>query len=151
MAILIADSGSTKTDWCLLQTGKKPRRYTTQGMNPFFHTEATCENILSEELKINPKQTHVEQVIFYGAGVKDISKKAFLEKILKRHFNIKSVEVHSDMLGAARATAADQKGMVCILGTGSNSCYYNGKKIMKQNPSLGYIVGDEGSGAYLGK
>lgn len=151
MAILIADSGSTKTDWCLLQTGKKPRRYVTQGMNPFFHTEEACANILSRELKINRKQVSIERVIFYGAGVKDLAKKALLQKILKRHFSIKAAEVYSDMLGAARATAADQKGIVCILGTGSNSCYYNGKKIMKQNPSLGYIIGDEGSGVYLGK
>src|SRR5690606_26676031 len=101
--------------------------------------------------KINPKKMEIDQVIFYGAGVKDVAKKAFIQKILKQHFGLKSVAVYSDMLGAARATAGDEKGMVCILGTGSNSCYYNGKKIMKQNPSLGFIVGDEGSGAYLGK
>ncbi len=151
MSLLIADSGSTKTDWCLLSADKKKRRYITQGINPFFRTEEECRDILSFELKINLKEADIDRVIFYGAGVKDSMRQTFMRKILKRHFGIKTVEAYSDMLGAARATSGFQKGMVCILGTGSNSCYYNGKKIVKQNPSLGYIVGDEGSGVYLGK
>jgi len=107
--------------------------------------------LLSEELKIKPEKEDIGQIIFYGAGVKNKKQSDFIEKILKKHFGVKQAEAHSDMLGAARATMGSEKGICCILGTGSNSCYYNGKKIMTQNPSLGFIIGDEGSGTYLGK
>ncbi len=151
MSILIADSGSTKTDWCILDFKKKPRRFQTQGMNPFFKSEQECLSILSDELKVNPQKESISEIIFYGAGVKDGAKQTFMKKVLKKHFGVSNVSAYSDMLGAAKATANNNKGVVSILGTGSNSCYYNGEKIVKQNPSLGYIIGDEGSGVYLGK
>lgn len=151
MSILIADSGSTKTDWCLIEKNKKPRHYYTQGINPFFRTEEECLDILSFELKINLKKETISKIVFYGAGVKDASRQTFIKKVMRQYFRVKVVEAHSDMLAAARSTVGDEKGIVCILGTGSNSCFYNGTKIVKQNPSLGYIVGDEGSGVYLGK
>jgi len=150
-SILIADSGSTKTDWCLITKDRKPRHYQTAGLNPFFRTHEDCIDIMSSELKLKPEKEQVSAVVFYGAGVKDKSKIIFIEKALKQHFGIKSVSAHSDMLGAARATCGNDRGICGILGTGSNSCYYNGAKISIQNPSLGYIVGDEGSGTYLGK
>lgn len=150
-SILIADSGSSKTDWCLIGKNKKTRHFQTAGLNPFFRTEADCHQLLADELKIKPEKEDIEKIIFYGAGVKSSKQSAFIQKILKKHFGVKSVEAHSDMLAAARATAGNEKGVCCILGTGSNSCYYNGKKIMVQNPSLGFIIGDEGSGTYLGK
>lgn len=151
MSLLLADSGSTKTDWLLLEKGKKPRRFATNGINPFFCNEEDCRHILSRELKLNKQKAAIEKIVFYGTGLKDDSRKRFIKKMLKHHFGISDTEAHSDMLAAARATAGDDKGVVCILGTGSNSCYYNGKKIMKQNPSLGFVIGDEGSGTYLGK
>jgi N-acetylglucosamine kinase-like BadF-type ATPase len=150
-SILIADSGSSKTDWSLIGAHKKTRHFQTAGLNPFFRTEEDCHRLLTEELKLKPQKEQIDRIIFYGAGVKNKKQSAFIEKILKKHFGTKDVEAHSDMLAAARATSGNNKGVCCILGTGSNSCFYNGKKIMIQNPSLGFIVGDEGSGTYLGK
>ena len=150
-SILIADSGSTKTDWCLVAAGKRPRHYQTAGLNPFFRTHDDCIRIMESELKLKPGKADIGGVVFYGAGVKDKSKTAFIEKALGQHFGIKNVWAYSDMLGAARATCGSDKGVCGILGTGSNSCYYNGSKILTQHPSLGYIVGDEGSGTYMGK
>lgn len=150
-SILLADSGSTKTDWCLISAGKKPRHFQTAGLNPFFRTEEECLEILANELKINPAKESIDKIYFYGAGVKDKTKATFIEKVLKKYFGVKNATAHSDMLGAARATCSSEKGICAILGTGSNSCYYNGSKIAVQNPSLGFIVGDEGSGTYMGK
>jgi glucosamine kinase len=150
-SILIADSGSTKTDWSLITPGKKARHFQTAGLNPFFRTADDCSAVLTNELKIKPQKESIDQIFFYGAGVKDRSKAAFIEKVLRQHFGVKKVAAFSDMLGAARATCGAQKGICAILGTGSNSCYYNGSKIAVQNPSLGFIVGDEGSGTYMGK
>lgn len=150
-SILIADSGSSKTDWSLIGANKKTRHFQTSGLNPFFRTEEDCHRLLVEELKIKPEKEQIDKIVFYGAGVKNKTQSAFIEKILKKHFGVKKAEAHSDMLGAAHATIGDDKGVCCILGTGSNSCFYNGKKIMTQNPSLGFIIGDEGSGTYLGK
>lgn len=150
-SILIADSGSSKTDWCLIGKNKKSRHFQTAGLNPFFRTEDDCHQLLQDELKIKPAKEDISKIVFYGAGIKGKKQADFIGKILKKHFGVKNVEAHSDMLAAARATAGHDKGVCCILGTGSNSCFYNGKKIMIQNPSLGFIIGDEGSGTYLGK
>ncbi len=152
-SILIADSGSTKTDWCLIDGKGKVRLFQTQGLNPFFRSEQECYRLLSEELKIIPAEENIRKIIFYGAGIKSEMHTNFISKILEHHFTVPAtdIEAHSDMLGAARATSGRDKGICCILGTGSNSCYYDGNGIAIQNPSLGYIVGDEGSGAYLGK
>lgn len=150
-AILIADSGSSKTDWSLIGKNKKTKHFQTTGLNPFFRTEADCHKLLQEELELKPGKTEIDKIIFYGAGIKTSTEANFVNKILKQHFGVKKMEAHSDMLGAARAAMGEEKGICCILGTGSNSCFYNGKKIMIQNPSLGFIIGDEGSGTYLGK
>jgi len=150
-SILIADSGSSKTDWCLIASNKKPRHFQTSGLNPFFRTEEDCHRLLTEELKLNPAKEQIDRIVFYGAGVKGKTQASFINKILRKHFGVKQTEAYSDMLAAARATSGKEKGVCCILGTGSNSCYYNGRNIVTQNPSLGFIIGDEGSGTYLGK
>ncbi|HRP88770.1 MAG TPA: N-acetylglucosamine kinase [Edaphocola sp.] len=147
---LIADSGSTKTDWVLIHN-KKNYYYATKGINPYFVDLVSGVEILNKELnlKINPED--IQEVHFYGAGVKAPKNKKLIEKILNQTFKNSEVFVYPDMLGAARATCLQGKGVVSILGTGSNSCYYDGEKITKQQASLGYIVGDEGSGTHLGK
>ncbi len=150
MAILIAESGSTKTNWVYIKSAKSQQHFSTAGMNPFFCSEADYERILNEELAISSKN-EVEAIHFYGAGIKDAEKAQIVKKALKARFKISNIVAHSDILAAARATCSSEKGITCILGTGSNSAYFNGNKIAKQNPSLGYIVGDEGSGTYLGK
>ncbi|MFT4061125.1 MAG: N-acetylglucosamine kinase [Edaphocola sp.] len=149
--ILIADSGSSKTDWSLIGTGKRPRHFKTPGLNPFFRSEDDCLQLLKDELGIKPEKEKIDKIYFYGAGIKGKPQAQFIEKILRKHFGVKQVHAYSDMLGAARATLGNGKGICAVLGTGSNSCYYNGKSIAVQNPSLGYIIGDEGSGTYLGK
>ncbi|HET8572775.1 MAG TPA: N-acetylglucosamine kinase [Edaphocola sp.] len=150
-AILIADSGSTKTDWCLIQSGKCRQRTKTGGMNPLLQTKEQVSKVLESELSIDEPYEAVGQVVFYGAGVKDAAAQEELRSVLSVHFKAAAIDIHSDLLAAARATCGYEKGVACILGTGSNSGYYNGKIIKHQNPSLGYIIGDEGGGAFLGK
>ncbi len=151
MAYLIADSGSTKTDWCLLRKGKKPLRFSTQGINPYLQSKETIVELLKKELPWDNEKYKAVHLHYFGAGAANPQKQAFLKDILKAHFGIKKTEVQGDMLAACRALCGSKPGVVCILGTGSLSCYYDGKKIKEQKPSLGYIAGDEGGGNYIGK
>jgi glucosamine kinase len=148
--ILLADSGSTKTDWCLLQNGK-PKMFATQGINPFFMMENDILKVLQQELKINPLKLKLDEIHFYGAGIASDDKKKTIEKALKKYFQTKKVSSHSDMLASARATCQHTKGIACILGTGSNTSIYDGKKLGFKTPALGYVLGDEGGGTSLGK
>jgi N-acetylglucosamine kinase-like BadF-type ATPase len=148
--LLIADSGSTKTDWCLLSNGKK-KNFQTQGINPYFLQESDILSIFQNEIKPAILKTPIDEIHFYGAGINSEDKKKVIEKSLKLHFQIKKVHTYSDMLAAARASCQQEKGIACILGTGSNSCYYNGKTIGYKTKALGYILGDEGGGTQLGK
>lgn len=148
--ILIADSGSTKTDWCLVENGENILRFQTRGTNPFFQTE---EEILEEiETALLPGLKGVEpsSVYFYGAGCAFPEKNEIIRRAVSRHLPV-PVEVGSDLLAAARALCGNEPGIACILGTGSNSCQYDGKEIVKNVSPLGFILGDEGSGAVLGK
>jgi N-acetylglucosamine kinase-like BadF-type ATPase len=148
-AILLADSGSTKTDWCLVSDNGETICMLTNGINPYLQTPGEITGLLETELKIDTKKNKIDAVYYYGAGA--FNKKEELETILKSHFNINEIEVACDMTAAARALCGNEKGIVSILGTGSNSCYYNGDIIEERQVSLGYIAGDEGSGNYMGK
>lgn len=150
MAILIADSGSTKCEWCLLN-GNKKEIIATQGLSPYFLNATQIETILRNELLPSLKNPAVEVVYFYGTGCLNPANARLVKKAIKAVFNDAEVHVTHDLMGAAKALCGDEKGIACILGTGSNSCYYNGKKIVKNSPGIGYVLGDEGSGAYLGK
>ena len=152
--ILIADSGSTKVHWCLVTASGQSSDVFTDGINPMFQTCDAMRNSISNNLlpKIAPllwagTLTHV---FFYGAGCTP-EKKVFVQKALETVFKKAEVQVESDMLGAARGLLGHNAGVACILGTGSGSCYYNGETIEWSVPSLGYILGDEGSAAVLGK
>ena len=151
MSYLIADSGSTKTDWCLIRNNKKPAHFTTQGINPFLQSAGSITEMLKNELPLSMLKSEPKSICYYGAGAATPEKQEVMQGILKAHFGINKVEVQGDMMAAARALCGDEKGVVCILGTGSSSCYYDGKKIKDRQPSLGYIAGDEGSGNYMGK
>lgn len=146
---LIADSGSTKCEWCLLADDKKKKNI-TQGISPYFLTEEQVHELLRKELvkKIN---VEVDEVYYYGTGLGNPDNVKFIKRILKKVFPAATIEANIDLLAAARAVCGHEKGVACILGTGSNSCYFNGKRIIKNSPGLGYVLGDEGSGAYLGK
>lgn len=147
--MLIADSGSTKTDWAWIENGTIVHRVTTAGINPVHQGEEDIEKVVEQ---LYPrKNTSLKWVFFYGAGCIP-EKKGVVEKVLRKVFpDADRIEVESDLLGAARAVCQHQEGLACILGTGSNSCLYDGEKIVGNIPPLGYILGDEGSGAVLGK
>ena len=152
--ILLADSGSTKVHWCLVTASGQCSDVFTDGINPLFQTSDAMRNSICNQLlpKIAPllwagTLTHV---FFYGAGCTP-EKKVFVQKALEAVFKKAEVHVESDMLGAARGLLGHKAGVACILGTGSGSCFYNGENIEWCVPSLGYILGDEGSAAVLGK
>lgn len=147
---LIADSGSSKAEWCLLSNGRK-KTYFTQGMSPYFLTTQQMADMVQTELAAKIKNAAIGNLFYYGTGCANPENAKNVKSALKKVFPGASVVVGTDLLGAARATCGHQKGIACILGTGSNSCWFNGKKIMKNSPGLGYVLGDEGSGAYLGK
>ncbi|HMG82177.1 MAG TPA: hypothetical protein VK559_04010 [Ferruginibacter sp.] len=151
MAIkLIADSGSTKAAWCLLD-GKKKKTFYTQGISPYFLSAEQIQNILAYELLPKMKNAVPVEVHYYGTGCSNPANIKIVKQAISKIFPKAKVTVDHDLMGAAKALCGDEKGVACILGTGSNSCYYNGKKIVKNSPGLGFILGDEGSGAYLGK
>jgi len=152
--ILIADSGSTKTHWCLLTASGQHSEFYTDGINPFFQTAEQIEQSVSGQLLPQIAQLlwagSLTNIYFYGAGCTP-EKSVIVREALLKVFPKAKAEVYSDMVGAARGLLKRNKGVACILGTGSNSCYYDGEQICKNVPSLGFILGDEGSGAVLGK
>jgi glucosamine kinase len=148
--ILIADSGSTKAEWCLID-GIKKKKIFTQGMSPYFLNREQIQQILATELKTKLNGVEPDEVYYYGTGCINPENVKLIKTALKTTFPKARLFVDNDLMGAAKALCGNEKGVACILGTGSNSGYYNGKKIIKNSPGLGYILGDEGSGAYLGK
>ena len=148
---LIADSGSTKTAWCLSYSSQIVKRFETVGINPFFQTEDDITIQLRETLLPQIVGNDVENVYFYGAGCADPVKNKVFEGLLKLVVGAKEAFVASDMLGAARGLLGRESGIACILGTGANSGVYDGEKLVKGVYAGGYILGDEGSGGVLGK
>ena len=147
---LIADSGSTKAEWSLLNYGER-KTILTQGISPYFLSKDQVVDLLLKELKPGLKNIQVDEVYYYGTGCANPDNAKLIKRAIKEIFPEAKIDVTHDLLAAARALCGNEKGIACILGTGSNSCYYNGKKIMSNSPGLGYVLGDEGSGAYLGK
>ena len=148
--ILIADSGSTKTKWALIQNKKTIGSYLTEGINPFFRQpDDLLDELKQKLLPLIPGM--VRQVHFYGAGIINNEKGEAVIHVLQEIFPEAKMNAFSDLLAAARASCGSRKGIVCILGTGSNSCLYDGIKIVDHVSPLGFILGDEGSGAVLGK
>jgi glucosamine kinase len=147
---IMADSGSTKAEWCLIN-GEKKKKIFTQGISPYFLNTSEIEQLLATELKRKLKDNEPDEIHYYGTGCANPENVKSVTRALKATFPKAKINVTHDLMGAAKALCGDEKGVACILGTGSNSCYYNGKKIIKNSPGLGYILGDEGSGAYLGK
>jgi glucosamine kinase len=148
--ILIADSGSTKTTWCMVDKMDHSRQLIlTSGINPYYQTEQDIVEKLEKEFRSD--LTDPEAIWFYGAGCTNSEMNQQVFYALSRFFHTDSIEVGSDLLCAARSLCGRSPGIACILGTGSNSCYYDGEKIAGQVSPLGFILGDEGSGAVLGK
>lgn len=152
--MLIADSGSTKTAWRYITSDKQIHQHLTQGFNPYFQTKEQIsqeiKNVLLPELSKN-NGSSPSQIFFYGAGCSSEEKCDIVKAAIRSSFPESEIEVKHDLLGAARATCGHSQGIAGILGTGSNSCLYDGESIVDNVPSLGFILGDEGSGAHLGK
>ena len=150
--LLIADSGSTKTEWSLVRDNGETSGLITQGINPFYQTDEVIASILRNELidKIEWGGKPLDMVCFYGAGVRP-EMRSRMSRLLNEVLSLEHVTVESDLVGAARALFGHDEGIACILGTGSNSGLYDGSGIVASTPPLGFILGDEGSGATLGK
>lgn len=148
--ILVADSGATKTDWCLLQQEEIVCRFKTKGISPIFQTQKEIDKEIKENVYPQLKNTTLKAIYFYGSGCIP-EKTDSVRNAIQSTFLIDKIEVNSDLIGAAHALCGNKKGIVCILGTGSNSCEWDETEITHQVSPLGFILGDEGSGAHMGK
>lgn len=149
--ILLADGGSTKVDWRLVEGTKEIKQISTKGANPFFRSRED----ISEEIKkvINPVLNGhtIDSVHFFGAGCASPEKNKIVRDAIADNIRTSHIEVNSDLVAAAKGLCGTKKGIACILGTGSNSCFYDGEEIVENVSPLGYVLGDEGSGAVLGR
>ena len=152
---LIADSGSTKTDWCLCNQGTVLLNTQTQGINPYHQTEEAIEEVLRDELLPQLKSqeliAHSSQlhIIFYGSGCANATACNRIKEALYKVLGTETVTVHSDLLGAARALCGHEEGIACVLGTGSNSCLYNGKEIVAKDNEVSLLRTTKPAKAYF--
>lgn len=153
MSILIADSGSTKTDWVLLKGNGNIIRQQTIGFNPYFQSSDDISKELKQSLLpvLHDHLSGITKIAYYGAGCSSEDKIELVKQALQLAFRGILSEVNHDLLASARALCGREEGIACILGTGSNSCLYDGQRIIENVPSLGYLFGDHGSGAVIGK
>ena len=149
--ILIADSGSTKCDWKLMNGNQDVGAISTIGFNPFFHSEAIISATIKVQGLLSKYADQVTDIYFYSAGCSSPELNQVVENALRSLFTKAKILVDHDVLGAALAACQGERGVACILGTGSNSCYYDGQSVYEEIPSLAYILGDEGSGSWYGK
>lgn len=149
--LLIADSGSTKTDWCLVKPNGERHVVSGKGINPHHIPLEQFDNILQERIPSEVSDNRISRLHFYGAGCGSESSKTSLANAFEKRFVGTKISIHPDYLGAARALHGKNKGSVAILGTGSSCCSYNGQDVTKSTNSLGYILGDEGSATDIGK
>jgi N-acetylglucosamine kinase-like BadF-type ATPase len=150
--VFIVESGSTKADWILLDaSATEVGRWSVKGLNPYFHDADEVERTLRAESQIMGYAPSVEKVFFYGAGCSSDALNAIIAEGLERVFPRANVVVDHDLLAAAYATYFGEPHIACILGTGSNSCYFDGTAVHEEVPALAYILGDEGSASYIGK
>jgi len=149
--IIIADGGSTKTNWCLITDEGKKVYFNTEGYNPYFSSREYITKSLKEGLPTDLEVEKITEVNYYGAGCSVDDKKKIVEDAMQDVFVKAKVNIGHDLLAAARAVLGTNEGFAAILGTGTNTCIYNGKDIVHNIDSLAYILGDEGSGCYIGK
>jgi N-acetylglucosamine kinase-like BadF-type ATPase len=147
---LIVDSGATKTEWRVLG-GNDEESIFSSGISPYHMSKEQIVASLLKELPKSMLDTSFNSIYYYGTGCYTAANAGIVKKALQEVFSAEMISVTHDLMGAAIALCGNDKGIACILGTGSNSCSYDGKKIVKNSPGLGYVLGDEGSGAYLGK
>ncbi len=148
--ILIADSGSTKCSWKLLSEKGVIASLCTEGINPFFRTTASIYDELLKEL-LPVTTSEVRKIFFYGSGIINVEKANIIRLALAKLYPVANIELFSDVIAASRSLFGSTQGIACILGTGSNVCLYDGQKVIASISPLGFILGDEGSGAILGR
>jgi len=148
---LIVESGATKTDWIFVADNGSLQQLSGNGLNPVYQSVEHITQEISQVLVNAELANQTHSVYYYGSGCGSSIRQAIISKILGIFFPKSKIEVHHDLLAAARATCINTSGIACILGTGSNSCFFNGTDIADQFLNLGYLMGDEGSGFYLGK
>jgi len=148
---LIVDSGSTKTVWALIEHDTVKKTIQTTGLNPYFHTSETVKSVLKNELVPFLIVKFISGIHFYGAGCSTEKNNRMLKDVLSGIFYKADINIYHDILGAAHALFRKEQGIAGILGTGCNSCFYDGDEIFVKVPSLGYLFGDEGAGSYMGK
>lgn len=150
--ILVADSGSSKTDWLLDNPGGEPTAYNTDGLNPYFLSEKEIIKKLQDQLQdLLTVASQVTEIYFFGAGCSSPDRHEIVSNALSAVFTKAYISVDSDLLGSAYATCGHNKGICCVLGTGSNISYFDGENVAEGKHGLGYVLGDEGSGSWLGK
>jgi N-acetylglucosamine kinase-like BadF-type ATPase len=148
--ILIADSGSSKTDWRVIHKDGRVSQHRGVGFNPYYQTSEEMAIEMRHDFLVN-LSSEIEEIYYYGAGCSSPNRKAEVEVALRTIFTDAKIEVDHDLSAAAKATCGHQPGIACILGTGSNSCDYDGKSIIDTRPAPGYVLGDEGGGGYIGR
>ncbi|MDR1739769.1 MAG: ATPase [Bacteroidales bacterium] len=149
--IVIIDSGSTKSDWCLVQKDGEYKIISTEGLNPYFlSSEDEVKNCLEKEIYPFLRPEKVDNVYFFGSGCSAPEKRQLIHNSLEDFFVNADIYIEGDLLGAGIGTSAEKQSIIAIIGTGSSTCLFDGKKIIEQLPSLGFILGDEGSGAKIG-
>jgi N-acetylglucosamine kinase-like BadF-type ATPase len=149
--IIIADGGSTKTNWCLVTDEGKKVYFNTEGYNPYFSSTAYIIQSLNENLPTDLDKDSITEVNYYGAGCSTAEKRKVVEDAMAAVFTKSKINIGHDLLAAARALLGTNEGFAAILGTGTNTCIYDGKNILQNIDSGAYILGDEGSGCYIGK
>ena len=149
--IIIADGGSTKTNWCLLNEDDQKIYFNTEGYNPFFSSTDYIIKSLKEGLPTDLELDKIKEVNYYGAGCDTEEKAQIVAKAMEATFKNATVFIGHDLLAACRALLGQKAGFVAILGTGTNTCMYDGQKVSFNIDSLAFILGDEGSGCYIGK
>ena len=149
--LLLADSGSTKVDWCCMDKQGNQLRFRSVGMNPYNITKENLHNEIKTNVVPNLLNNDIEEMFFYGSGCSTLQKKEEMKQIFGQYLCNCIIHIEDDLLGAARATCGHESGVAAILGTGSNSCLYDGERITENLPSLGYVLCDEGAGTNIGK
>ena len=148
--IVVADSGSTKADWKIIDK-EETHSFSTMGFNPVFHSDQVIYTELSKAVDTNTPVKAAEKVYYYGSGCWDAKRKDVVARALRKVFEKAEIKVAHDLLAAARATCGSDPGIACILGTGSNSCLFDGEQVTDNVTNLGFLIGDEGSGTHIGK
>lgn len=148
---VIADSGSTKTTWVFIQDNNVIKTENTIGYNPYYYDVEILSTIIENEIITNINNMEVNEIYYYGSGCSTEQNCNKVKNAFLQFFDSAFISINHDLTGAATALLGDKSGIACILGTGSNACLWNGKHVISNVPSLGYMLGDEGSGTYIGK